>query len=130
PASLNSAKKSSGFGDPFRSEPYLTLKLGLRDMLMRVEAKKQPEKLLFSSASYLRAAVVRGKNPEDARKLAFRTRPMWDVVNILGAKADRIEHVGMSLLSKGVMSYSFRNSLASSDGNNLPLHHELVEHAA
>src|SRR5207248_2406512 len=64
-------------GDPYKTEPYLTLKPALREMLLRVETKPEADKILFSSASHLRAALMRSKNADDFGKISFRLRPIW-----------------------------------------------------
>jgi hypothetical protein len=98
--------------DPYKSEAYITVKPALRDMLLRVEKHSESEKLLFSSASYLRGALMRSKNPDDFGRIRFRLRPIWDVVNILEEKTDRLEYVANALLMRDFTSYSFPNALA------------------
>jgi hypothetical protein len=98
--------------DPYKSESYLTIKPALRDMLLRVEKRAEGEKLLFSSATYLRSALMRSKHADDFGRIRFRLRPIWDVVNVLEEKTDRIEYVGNALLMRDFTTYCFQNDLS------------------
>ena len=98
--------------DPYKSDAYLTVKPALREMLLRVEKLAEGEKLLFSSASYLRSALMRSKNADDFGRIRFRLRPLWDVVNVLEEKTDRIEYVANALIMRDFTTYCFQNGLA------------------
>src|SRR5262249_11978422 len=118
-------------GDPLKTEPYLTIRPALRDMLLRVETKGDGEKLLFSSATHLKAAKLTSPNPDEAGRITFRTRPIWDVVNLLDEKTDRLDYGGMAMVTKDATAYTFRNALTcGTDAETRQLHRDLTEGAA
>jgi Protein of unknown function (DUF1559) len=118
--------------DPTKAFAYLTLRPPLRDILIRAEVKnRESDKLLFSASSHLRAAMSRSKNPDDFGRLTFRTRFIWDVVNLLEEKTDRIEHVGMAMLMRDISVYQFNNLLTCSTTSEArQLSNDVTEHAA
>jgi hypothetical protein len=124
----------SNKGDPEKQPPpepvgpqsYVTIKRALREMLLRVENKAEGEKLLFSSATYLEPA--RMKQPDEFGNKIFRTRPIWDVVNLLDERTDRLEHVAMSMVMRDKTAYVFRNNLTCrSDAEARQLQRDLYE---
>src|SRR5207302_7693502 len=84
--------RPGGGTDPYRSEAYLTVQPALRDLLLRMEVKGDGERVLFSSACHVWAAILRGTNADDFGKITFRTRAMWDVINLLDEKSDRLKY--------------------------------------
>jgi hypothetical protein len=143
PVSAKNAKQASGTPsedpsnkmaapDPTKAFAYMTLRPALRDLLIRVETKgRDSDKLLFSASSYLRAAMSRSKNPDDFGRVTFRSRFIWDVVNLLDEKTDRIEHVAMAMMMRDVSVYLFQNLLTcSSDSETRQLGSDVMDSAA
>jgi hypothetical protein len=101
---------------PFTTQPYLTVKPALREMLGHMESSAPGQKVLVSSATHLRSAAIRGKEGDGAGTVGYRVRPFWDIVNLLDEQTDRIEYVGMALATKDVSGYTFNNTLACNTG--------------
>jgi hypothetical protein len=91
----------------------VTIHPTLREILLRVESRPETDKLLFSVATDMRAAMLRSPNPEDGNKIFFQTRAIWDVVNLLDERTDkdRLYAVGSSMVMKRATAYQMQNTL-------------------
>src|SRR5439155_5360702 len=99
----------------------------------RVEDRAESDRLIFSVVTNMRAAMVRSPNPEDANKIFFQSRGVWDVVNLLDERTDkdRLYCVGSSMVMKQVNAYQLQNCLlCGSDLDARQVQRELFDSGA
>ncbi len=98
-------------GAPPFNDAYMTIKPPLRTMLLQVESRNAGEKVLFSTATRLRTAILKRKAGDD-NKTHYGIRPFWDVVNLLDEKGDRIDNVGSALVMRDGSTFALNNILS------------------
>jgi hypothetical protein len=97
-----------------RSFPYLTIKVKLKEMLDRLEAKSDetPERVLYSTATELDAARVPNESlPAEYReKFIWKGKQVWDLTHFLEDRKPRIAIAGSALLQRDSdKAFQYRN---------------------
>jgi uncharacterized protein (TIGR03067 family) len=98
-----------------RDEMYLTVKVGLKAALDKVEQKAADakEKILFSSATDMDANRI---DLPDVRNAVVRMpRQFWDVTLLLYERKPFIRTLGVALIQKETLKYQFRNEIICGD---------------
>jgi hypothetical protein len=98
---------------PGAGDTWATISPTLKSMLDRMATPRANSKdqVLFISATDMRAAKVTSVLPEDAGRVLFRVRPLWDITNLLDERTERIAVLGTSLHMKDQLTYIFSNAL-------------------
>jgi hypothetical protein len=95
-----------------QTKSYLTVKLKLKEVLDRLEAKasETPEKLLFSTATELDPArVLNNLLPPDERgKFVWRGKQIWDLATFYEERKPRVAVAGSALVERDARSFQYR----------------------
>lgn len=95
-----------------RSRSYLTIKLRLKEVLDRMEAKidEAQDKCLYSTATELDAARVPAAQmpPEYRGRFAWRGKQVWDLANLLDERKPRIVIAGSGLVERDPKIFQYR----------------------
>ncbi len=98
---------------PPRYEPYMTIQPKLKAMLERMETLADAkDKVLFSSATDLKAAQLDSKLLPVKNRVLWHFRQVWDTTHALEEKTPRLQLLGTTLLMmKKDRTYQYRNEL-------------------
>ncbi len=96
---------------PRLAETFSTINPTLKTMLdrMAVKAADSDDRVLFISATDMRAARIVSRAPDDKDRVLWRIRPVWDVTNLMHEKTDRINVLGTTLHMKEQLAYLYKN---------------------
>jgi hypothetical protein len=113
-------------------ETYETINPALKAMLDRMGRRSdRSERVIFISATDMRAARLVSRDPEEKDRILWRIRPVWDLTNLLHEKTERIGVLGTALLMKDQMNYLYRNAMSCpSDAEAKTLQADLKKVAA
>src|SRR5262249_42123653 len=93
-------------------ETYETINPALKAMLDRMARRSdKSERVIFISATDMRAARLASRDPEEKDRVLWRVRPVWDLTNLLYEKSERIGVLGTALHMKDQMNYLYKNAM-------------------
>jgi hypothetical protein len=126
----NPAARAGMIGGPdLRSEMYLTLKPELKTLLDKMETASPEQKLLYSSATNMDAARIKGVNlPEFKDHIPRRPRQMWDISLLVTEHRPLLHLLGTALVQRQGRTLQYRNELVCAQEQNAKeLNHDLIE---
>ena len=97
-----------------QGQTYLTIKPELKAILDRMESRgaSGKDKVYFSSATDMNAALIEIKLPDLKDTVVRKPRQFWDVTLMLFERKPRVRYLGTGLVQHETLQYQLRNELS------------------